>query len=669
MNLQNLSVKLTVVIVNYNVKYFLEQCLHSALKAAQKIDTEIWVVDNNSVDGSVEMVQKKFPSIKLIANKDNKGFSKANNQAIRQSEGEYVLLLNPDTVVEEDTFEKIVRFMDEHPDAGGLGVKMIDGTGKFLPESKRGLPTYDVAFYKIMGLSKIFPKSKTFGRYHLGFLDENTTHPVEILAGAFMLIRKKVLDEVGLLDEDFFMYGEDIDLSYRIIKAGYKNYYFPETRIIHYKGESTKRTSVNYVFVFYNAMIIFAKKHFSKSNANLFSFFIKFAIYLRAGVAILSRLIDNFFLPICDLSLVIIGIFLLKNYWGMNFTIRYPAEFMKFAVPAYSIIWVTSIFFSGGYDQPIKLSRIVRGLFFGTLLILIVYALLPETYRFSRALILLGAIWATVSIVVFRFLINVIRRRDFNLTGDYRKRLIIVGREEESHRVLTLLKLSDTSHNFIGFVQPDTNDQTKELEQEYEKYFLGNYNRLSEITEVYSIDEIIFCGKDISSQQIIDVMSQVKRSDLEFKIAPPESLFIIGSNSVEDPGELYVININNINKNVNKRNKRLIDLIFSFSFLLLSPILVFLEKNPVGFLINIFNVLGGKFSWVGYSKNIKSDNMLPTIRPGILSPVDGLKRISTDQLTKNRLNSLYAKDYKASIDLQIIRKGWRNLGRKADLEG
>ncbi len=659
--------KLSVVIVNYNVKYFLEQCLHSALKAAEKCTADIWVVDNNSVDGSVEMVQKKFPTVNVIANKDNRGFSKANNQAIRESQGEYVLLLNPDTVVEEDTFEKIVHFMDLHPDAGGLGVKMIDGSGKFLPESKRGLPTYDVAFYKIFGFSKLFPKNKKFGKYHLGYLDENETNEVDILAGAFMLLRRTVLDEIGLLDENFFMYGEDIDLSYRIIKAGYKNYYFPETRIIHYKGESTKRTSVNYVFVFYNAMIIFAKKHFSKSNASMFSFFIKIAIYLRAGVAILSRFIENFFFPISDLALIIVGVFLLKNYWGTNFMIKYPDEFMKFAVPLYGLVWITSIFFSGGYDKPIKLSRIIRGIFLGTLLILVIYALLPENYRFSRAIILLGSIWATISIVAFRFFINVVRQQNFNLSGDYRKKLIIVGNEEESNRVLSLLKLSDTSHNFIGFVQPESVNEKDKTFQEYEKYYLGEFNRIAEITDVYSVDEIIFCGKDISSHQIIDVMSKVKRTDLEFKIAPPESLFIIGSNSVEDAGELYVIDINSINKIVNKRNKRLIDLLCSIIFLTLAPLIIVFQKEPRGFFSNIFNVLVGKMSWVSYSVAKGALLNLPSIRPGILSPTDALNNIPTDELTVNRLNSLYAKDYKVYVDLQIIRKGWRKLGRKSTL--
>jgi len=227
-----------------------------------------------------------------------------------------------------------------------------------------------------------------------------------------------------------------------------------------------------------------------------------------------------------------------------------------------------------------------------------------------------------------------------------------------------LLKLSDTSHNFIGFVQPTSDTQKSLSEQEYEKYFLGNFDRLAEITEVYRIDEIIFCGKDISSQQIIDVMSQVKRHDLEFEIAPPESLFIIGSNSVEDPGELYVIDINNINKKVNKRNKRFIDLLLALFLLVTSPLMLFFQRNPMGFLLNIFKVLSGKISWVGYSQNHSSINLLPRIKPGVLSPIDALNNVPKDQLTTNRLNSLYAKDYKVYSDLQIILKGWRNLGRK-----
>ena len=287
--------KLSIIIVNYNVRYFLEQALLSVRKALAPpagggglsggLVADVWVVDNNSVDDSVQMVQDKFPEVHLIANRDNVGFSTANNQAIRKSEGEYVLLLNPDTVVEEDTFEKCIAFMDAHPDAGALGVRMIDGSGKFLPESKRGFPSPWVAFCRTFGLSSFFPKSKLFNQYHLGYLNEHEIHPVDVLSGAFMLLRRSALDKAGLLDEAFFMYGEDIDLSYRIKLAGYENYYFPETTIIHYKGESTKKGSLNYVRAFYQAMIIFAQKHFTGRKARLFVAMLRVAIYLRALLA------------------------------------------------------------------------------------------------------------------------------------------------------------------------------------------------------------------------------------------------------------------------------------------------------------------------------------------------------------------------------------------------
>ena len=310
--------KLSVIIVNYNVKHFLEQCLQSVHKAIKNIDAEVFVVDNNSVDQSVELVKDKFPFVKLIINKENTGFSVANNQAIRVSKGEYVLLLNPDTIVEEDTFEKCISFMDSKPNAGAIGVKMVDGKGKFLPESKRSLPTPAVAFYKIFGLSSLFPKSKRFGAYHLSYLAEDEVNEADILAGAYMFMRKEALDKVGLLDETFFMYGEDIDLSHRIIQGGYKNYYFPETRIIHYKGESTKKGSLNYVFLFYKAMIIFAKKHFSGSNASVFTLLINLAIYLRAFISLTRRLINKIALPLFDYGLILIGMIYLTNYWEIN---------------------------------------------------------------------------------------------------------------------------------------------------------------------------------------------------------------------------------------------------------------------------------------------------------------------------------------------------------------
>ena len=287
-------VQVSICIVNYNVKYFLEKCIHSVLKASKNLKIEIIVVDNNSVDGSLSLIKEKFPSVKLIANTNNKGFAAANNQAIKIASGKYILLLNPDTVLQEDTLEKSFIFMEANKNAGALGIKMFNGDGDFLPESKRGLPKPSVAFYKLFGLAKLFPQSKKFGQYHLTYLDKNKNHEVDVLSGAYMMLRKETLDKVGLLDESYFMYGEDIDLSFRIKLAGFKNYYFAESSIIHYKGKSTKYDVQN-IITFYKTMAIFATKHFTSNNSRVFLILIHCAIMLRAGAALIARFFKRFF--------------------------------------------------------------------------------------------------------------------------------------------------------------------------------------------------------------------------------------------------------------------------------------------------------------------------------------------------------------------------------------
>jgi GT2 family glycosyltransferase len=603
------------------------------------------------------MIREKYPRVILIANQENSGFSKANNQAIRIAKGRYVLLLNPDTVVEDDTLTKVVRFMDKHPDAGGLGVKMLDGQGQFLPESKRGLPTPDVAFFKIFGLAKLFPKSRTFGKYHLGYLDPEQTHEVEVLSGAFMLLRKEALEKTGYLDEDFFMYGEDIDLSYRITQAGYKNYYFPETRIIHYKGESTKKSSVNYVLVFYNAMIIFARKHFSKQNAWLFSLLINLAVYFRAGLAIFSRFLKKIFWPLLDALIIYAGFYFIKNSWEEQVFNgpHYPPEFMHFIVPAYILIWLFTVYFSGGYDKPIKIFRIIRGIGMGTVIILVIYALLPISLRFSRALILLGGAWALFSILLSRTVLSLIRKQGLHVESSQNKRIIIVGDGEEAARIVQMIRQAGNSA-FIGLVslagkKPQAGG------------YLGTIQQINEIIEIYHIDEIIFCAADMSSQAIIDHMASLSDQKINFKIAPPESLYIIGSNSIETFEELFTININAVNKPANRRNKRLFDLVASGLIFLSLPLTLFIVKNPLGLIRNIFSIILGRKSWVGYHI-LPKPSKLPKIKRGVLFPGDMIRNKRLDEETRNNLNNLYAKEYRIENDLNILMKGWRNLGRK-----
>jgi O-antigen biosynthesis protein len=646
--------KLSVIIVNYNVAYFLEQCLLSLFNASKKCTIEVFVIDNNSVDDSIEMIKKKFPQVILIENKDNKGFSKANNQGIKLSSGEYVLLLNPDTVVQEDTFEKVISFMDITPAAGGLGVKMIDGKGKFLPESKRGLPTPLVAFYKIFGLSALFPKSKIFNKYHLGYLSENKINEIEILSGAFMFLRKKALDKSGLLDEAFFMYGEDIDLSYRITKSGFKNYYFPLTEIIHYKGESTKKSSANYVFVFYNAMIIFAKKHFSSGNAKTFSVLINLAIYFRAALAVMARFIKKIALPVFDFVFVLIGLYLIKIIY-VNFTgISIQPFLVNKLFPAFSIIWLLTIYFFGGYDKPVNVFKILRGNFIGTILILIFYSVLPENWRFSRAIILFGAAYSTLALVGSRFIFQFFNIKEFGISTNIQKNYIVIGWPDETSRVSEILKQTSTNIGEI-FLLNSKDEVSSEQKNRLDK--------LKQMVEVFKVTEIIFCSKDISSGEIINIMGLLDSKNVDFKIAPPESIYMIGSNSVEKSGEVFVLDVNSINKQSNKRDKKVADVFLSFLFVIVSPVLIWFVENKIGFIKNIFSVIIGEKSWVGYSKTNQSEQLnLPKIKDGVLSHVDLLSKKQIQLETINKLNILYAKDYSLKNDFLIVLRSIKKLG-------
>jgi hypothetical protein len=539
---------------------------------------------------------------------------------------------------------------------------MIDGKGKFLPESKRGLPSPSVAFYKMFGFSALFPRSRIFSKYHLGYLDKDRIHEVDVLAGAFMMVRKSVLEEIGLLDEDFFMYGEDIDLSYRITRAGYKNYYYPLTRIIHYKGESTRKSSLNYVFLFYNAMIIFARKHFSKENARMFSLLINLAIYLRAFISIMNRFLSRLVIPFSDALLIYGGIWFIKGYWEKHLIFQsgghYPMLFTLVAVPAYILIWLTSVYLSGGYDKPIRLRRIIQGMAIGTVIILVLYSLLPEYYRFSRALIIFGAVWGVLSMMFTRLILHVLNLNQFRINEDKNKRFIIIGEKQEAERVSELLQKTIVNPSFIGLV-------SFQHHRVNANGFIGHIGQIKEIIWIHNINEVIFCAKDIPAQMIMDQMSELKDLQVDYKIAPPESLSIIGSNSINTSGDLYVIDINAITKIGNLRNKRLLDLVIASCLLLFYPVLFFAVRNPPGLLRNIFLVILSLRSWVGYSDLTESEtHRLPGIKKGVLNPFDAFRKKPVPGEAIARLNLLYARDYKITNDINIILKGFRDLGRR-----
>lgn len=653
--------KLSIIIVNYNVKYFLDQAIHSALIASQGLLTEIIVIDNNSTDGSVEFIQNKYPHIQVIANKKNVGFSAANNQGIAIAKGEFILLLNPDTVVAEDTFTLCLDFLDMHPQAGGLGVKMLDGTGKFLPESKRAFPSPEVAFYKAFGLSAMFPKSKIFGKYHLGFLSENETHEVEVLAGAFMMLRKTALEKTGMLDENFFMYGEDIDLSYRIVKAGYKNYYFPKTSIIHYKGESTKKGSLNYVRMFYNAMKIFARKHFSGGNAGAFIFLINIAIYFRALIAVCSRFTKKMAWPITDAVIIFISMFLIKEYWEYYVRYieggKYPNTYLIFNIPAYTIIWIAALFFSGVYDKGANTTRIIRGVFWGTLIIAALYGFLPESLRFSRGMIIAGAGVITMLLLATRFLFHFSRYGNFRFGLKKSKRIIIIGSELFFKHVNEILNPSFLSANIIGYINPDKVDSDKDS--------LGSITELPLLIKIYNPGEIIYSATETSYKRIIGLMENLNYI-AEYKIGSVQSPVLLGSNSKDSAGDYFALeNELNITNSHNRRSKRLFDFstatLLFFSF----PALLIFFKNKKQLLKNILDVLIGQKTWVSYAQSTENTMHLPIVNPGILNPFDIIDNKMVLDVSFEKINFLYAKDYSLSEDIRIFLRGFSQIDRKS----
>ncbi len=529
---------LSVIIVNYNVKYFLEQCLTSVFRAIKGINSEVIVVDNNSADGSNSMIIEKFRDVKLIRNRHNPGFSIANNQGIKIANGKYILILNPDTVVSEKTFSKCFEFMEEHPDAGAVGVKMIDGKGKYLPESKRALPTPATAFYKMSGLSSLFPGSKRFNRYYLGHLDNDKIQKIEVLTGAFMFIRKEAIEAAGLFDESFFMYGEDIDLSYRILESGFNIYYLPHPSIIHFKGESTRKSEINYVINFYRSMIIFVKKHFSYRRIRFLIWLINLAIFIRGSLSMAKRVTSKLALPVVDSLIMLLVFNSFANLWGnikFGDGYQYPEVLTNIIIPVYTVLIIATIGIWGGYKTPVRMRSLFLGTLTGILLIMISYAFLPVDLRFSRTIIVFVSLFTLVVIPGIRYILS--KPEIIKVSGirSRVKKIVIASSPEEYEQILEIVRNNYSRINVIGRIAVDNNSDNHSA--------LGEFEQLTEIIRINTPDEIIFSSTDLNTARIIIAMEKLSDFTIDKKIAITGSDLVIGSNSKSRMGEIYTINI------------------------------------------------------------------------------------------------------------------------------
>ncbi|MFZ8836245.1 MAG: glycosyltransferase [Flavobacteriales bacterium] len=635
----------SVIIVNYNVEHFLSQCLLSVDRSIQVLreqglDGDVWVVDNHSVDGSCAMVRNQFPHIKLMELDENLGFSKANNLAITQSKGRWVLLLNPDTIIQEDTLWKCISYADSQPQLGGLGVPMLDGAGRFLPESKRGIPTPEAAFWKISGLYKLAPKSAKLNRYYLGHLPIDQSQKIEILSGAFMWMKRSVLDEVGLLDESYFMYGEDIDLSWRIMKGGWENHFFADTSIIHYKGESTKKGSLNYVLVFYRAMQIFARNHFAGPRGRAMHALIQMAIYFRAIIAIISRVWRNSITPLLDACLTWGLLVAFLHYYGQWQGIDYDWNWALPATAVYTLVWLVAIKVQGGYDRPLRWRNLLKGVAIGTMVLLATYGLLPEAIRFSRAVFIFGM----ASLPLVMFLTRVVLPLVRSGVRDPRPKRLFISGPDDLDAIQSMVRSSDVMEPIEFDIAHALSPEGKMLENSNEDIrWLGTIDDLNEAIRIHQFNEVIISGKDVSSSAMIRAMAKANQTDVRFRIAWTDREQIVGEGGPEKSG------IDDLDRAIftakARRAKRILDVLVSIFVFIGFPIL-FMRKQG-NWLARALEIILGQGTWVGFDE--MKDSNARFASEFVFQRVENV-----GDREKERVLLTYVRDYRWTMDLQVI---------------
>ncbi len=688
----NEQMELSIIIVNFNVKEFLEQSITSIKKACRNIAAEIIVVDNASSDGSVALIRQKFPEVKLIANAENVGFARANNQAIAQAQGEYILLINPDTIVQEDTFRVILDFFAGHPECGMVGCKILNPDGSLQLPCRRSFPTPWVAFAKISGLSRLFPRSKIFGRYNLTYLDPDETYEVEAISGSFMFFRAKVVKTIGLLDESFFMYGEDLDWCYRIRQAGWKIYYLPTTKIIHFKGESSKNSDVDLTLQFYRAMKLFVEKHYHHRYWHVPQWFLMLGIWLRATLSFAARFFRRMAPGIVDYGLIQLAMLLaIQIRFG---TVGRHLHAYWVVMLVYSLIWMISLATAGAYGRR-KYSAFRA--FYGVLVGLVMNTSLTfffNQYAFSRAVVLIAGTLNVLFLAGWRIAIKVLSRLPFasmkhfpgkSLLG---RRALIVAPIASGLKIADKLRTRiDAGYEVCGIIAPDgasaamTNGSIP---------IWGNLQYFDAIVRQTRAQEIIFSTEQISYDQILQIIAHSRRKALNFKMIPSSMDVIIGKASLDYIGDLPLMDIEyQLHRPINIVMKRLLDIGISLVMLIVAiPELLYLRwikhaqlqpqdiSGANGNRLKIAQLVGpklterqrrlpywwyilkGQLSLVG-SDIVAFDGQNPSqsglsLKPGLTGLYQVNRMSSSVENNRTSYELYYAKNYSLLLDLEII---------------
>ncbi len=664
--------QLSVIIVNYNVRAFLENCLISVRKALSGIEAEIFVVDNASDDGSIDMVRQKFPDVHLLANDRNVGFAAANNQALRECKGDYVLLLNPDSIVQEDTFRVMIDFMEKNPEAGLAGCTLLNPDGSLQLPCRRSFPTPWVAFTKIIGLSTLFPRSRLFGRYNLTYLDPDESYPVDAVGGAFMFVRRQVVQQVGPLDEEFFMYGEDLDWCYRIQSAGWKIFYVHSTRIIHYKGESARRSDIDEVKLFYEAMRVFVRKHI---HPGFFAdLILRSGIAVREGIAFMAKIAKPLRAAFLDGLLVNISLLLGEKIWfGEFFHFPRRAFVAASTVPALAV--VLSMFFLGVYTRrKLSITRAAGSVMMGYVIVSALTFFFNQ-YAFSRMVVAISGMITLILLPGWRVVSRtLLHSREHFRRSLFGRRTLIVGAEKTGQEVLRKLRARvDDGYEIVGFVdigRKRVGEKISGVE------ILGSIDNIGKVIHEQKASEVIFSTDILSYSDILSVIGRAHMPTVNFRLVPSSLEVIIGKTHIDELDDIPLVDIDyNLDRLSHRIGKRLFDVSSAIFLLVVFYPFASLRKKS-GEELGRFSrgvlllpeVLRGRMSLVGpprYSSLGRNSVNSPVYlgRPGLT----GLAQINyRDDLLPaevEKYNLYYAKNHSFALDIEILLKALLLLKR------
>ena len=661
----------SVVIVNYNVRDFLHQSLVSLQKALKGLRAEIIVVDNASDDGSTEFIRNRFPKVRILPQQHNLGFAKANNIALNHVRGKFVLLINPDTVVQEDTIRVMIDFMNSHPEVGLSGCKILNPDGSFQLPCRRSFPTPWVAFTKIFGLSTLFPNKKIFGKYNLTYLSTEETYPVDAVSGSFMFVRRTIIDQVGGLDESFFMYGEDIDWCYRIRQAGWQVYYVPSTQIIHYKGESTRRSSLDEINTFYRAMHLFVGKHFRKSI--LYGWFLRISISLVSFIAFVSSVLRPLRVAIFDFLSVTLSILLAEEIWKGTF-FRYPAYAYPFVFTIPAVIVIGSLYAAGVYTQRrMSVSRSIAATFVAYVFISALTAFF-KSYAFSRMIIGISGILSILLVPGWRLLLRMLGKTSAHGRGTlFGRRTVIVGTDSDARLLQKRLRARvGEGYEIMGFVGTTHKDIGKIIDG---VSVIGSTENVGKIIKEQRISDVIFAPQALSYAQILTVISRCKDQAVGFHLVPTTMDVIVGKASVDSLNDLPLVQITyNIEKPFHILTKRVFDILCSGLLLVfVYPVFRFssfiMNSKFDGFISQLPYIFNGSISFVGPPmikdvREIKDEEDLFYGKFGLygLVQLQQDRELSQDEI--NQYNLYYARNQSVLLDVEILIKSWMHYRHK-----